>query len=255
MKIPSERKQAISRFFDHPFWSLKAISNGALRAYDQALTHDSFAKEQWDRGIACEHYERLEFLGDRILNHAVAEFLFRHYSSKNEGALSKKIQVTKNENLAAVVKAQKLGIQTPLVRLGKGQSLEDSIVADVFEALIAAIYLDTAYGMAKVHQIVQTSLAQDILNFDPAEDYVSRLKEYVQGKLQKGSELSKDEFAYVEIDHTFNASSNRHTYQVEVRILNRPCGQGSGSNLKAAKQAAAKEALGRISEGYDPFRP
>lgn len=248
------RQQQIRNFLSQPFWAILVVSDSALLYYDQALTHDSFAKEQWDRGIACEHYERLEFLGDRVLNQAVAEFLFRHYSDADEGKLSKKIQVTKNENLAAVVKSHNLGLQAPLVRLGKGQSLEDSIVADVFEALIAAIYLDPAYGMAKVRQIVQTSLAQDILNFDPAEDYVSRLNEYVQGKLQTGGTLTADEFDYVETDHTFNSLSDSHTYQVEVRVLNRSCGQGSGSNLKAAKQAAAKEALGRISEGYDPFR-
>jgi ribonuclease-3 len=254
LTTPSERKIGISRFLSHPFWSIEAISDEALKAYDQALTHDSFVKEQKDRGMACEHYERLEFLGDRILNQAVAEFLFRHYSDADEGTLSNKIKVAKNKNLAAVVKSHELGIQSPLVRLGKGQHLEDSIIADVFEALIAAIYLDPAYGMAKVHHIVQTSLAQDIVNFDPAEDYVSRLNEYVQGKFQKDCDLSKDEFAYVKTDHTPTPSSNRHAYQVEVRILNQVCGQGSGSNLKAAKQAAAREALGRISAGYDPFR-
>lgn len=248
------RQQQICNFLSHPFWDIPIISDSALLYYDQALTHDSFAKEQKDQGLACEHYERLEFLGDRVLNLAVAEFLLQNYSDADEGTLSKKIQVTKNENLATVVNSHELGIQPPLVRLGKGQPLEDSVIADVFEALIAAIFLDPAYGMDKIRQIVQASLAQDILNFDPAEDYVSRLNEYVQRKLQKGSNFTKDEFDYVEIGHTSNASSNRHTYQVEVRILKRSCGQGSGRKLKAAKQAAAKEALGRISVGYDPFR-
>ncbi|MFM7529713.1 MAG: ribonuclease III domain-containing protein, partial [Nodosilinea sp.] len=120
MAIPIDRQRAIFALMAHPFWAIPSLGQEGLELINQALTHDSFAKEQGDRGHPCQSYERLEFLGDRILNHAVAEFLFRHYPEA-EGALSNRIQFTKNSNLARVVKDQNLGIHPPLVRLGQGQ--------------------------------------------------------------------------------------------------------------------------------------
>jgi len=112
MAIPIDRQRAIFALMAHPFWAIPSLGQEGLELINQALTHDSFAKEQGDRGHPCQSYERLEFLGDRILNHAVAEFLFRHYPEA-EGALSNRIQFTKNSNLARVVKDQNLGIHPP----------------------------------------------------------------------------------------------------------------------------------------------
>jgi ribonuclease-3 len=245
------RKQAILKFLSHPFWAITTLSDTALLHYHQALTHDSFTKEQLDRGIACLSYERLEFLGDRILNHAVAEFLFQQYPDA-EGVLSNKIQFTKNENLAKLVKAKDLGIQPPLVRLGKGQNLEDSTIADVFEALIAAIYLDPSYGMAKIHAIIREQLADAIHAFQAKhENSKEALQIYVQKHLRT-RQLSKADLDYVLISDQLEAN-NRHTFTVEVKILGRPWGRGQGSNKVAAEQAAARAALSKIEAGDSPF--
>ncbi len=250
--LSPSRQQQILKFLSRPFWEITTVSDTALLHYDQALTHDSFTKEQQDRGIVCQSYERLEFLGDRVLNHAVAEFLFQQYPDA-EGVLSNKIQFTKNENLAKIVKAKNLGIQAPLVLLGKGQNLEDSIIADVFEALIAAIYLDPNYGMAKIHTIVRKQFAEAIQTFQPEqENNKAVLQAYVQKHL-RSSQVSKADLDYVDISDTID-TNNRHTFLVEVRILSRPWGRGQGSNKGSAQQAAARAALSKIEAGDSPFQ-
>ena len=251
MAILPKRRQDILGFLAHPFWGIRAVSDSALALHDQALTHDSFTKEQLDRGLICQSYERLEFLGDRVLNHAVAEFLFQQYPDA-EGVLSNKIQFTKNENLAKLVKAKGLGIQPPLVRLGKGQSLEDSTIADVFEALIAAIYLDPKYGMAKIHAIIREQLADAIHVFQAEhENPKAALQIYVQQYLRTG-QVSKADLDYVLISDKLDAN-NRHTFTIEVKILGRPWGRGQGSNKGSAEQAAARAALSKIEAGDNLF--
>lgn len=251
--LSPSRQQQILKFLSRPFWDITTVNDTALLHYDQALTHDSFTKEQQDRGIVCQSYERLEFLGDRVLNHAVAEFLFQQYPDA-EGVLSNKIQFTKNENLAKIVKAKNLGIQAPLVLLGRGQNLEDSIIADVFEALIAAIYLDPNYGMAKIHTIVREQLAEAIHAFQPEqENPKADLQIYIQQHL-RASQVSKADLDYVEISDTVDAN-NRHTFTVEVKILGHPWGRGQGSNKGSAEQASARAALSKIEAGDSPFRP
>jgi ribonuclease-3 len=253
MKITSiipVRVKALFDFLSHPFWGLVLV-NQDLSFYDQALTHDSFTKEQQDKGIFCKSYERLEFLGDRVLNHAVAEFLFQQYPD-DEGVLSNKIQFTKNENLAKIVKAKELGIQAPLVRLGKGQNLEDSIIADVFEALIAAIYLAPHYGMSKIHAIVREQLAEAIHAFQPEHENPKQdLQIYIQKHLRSG-QVSKADLDYVVLSDTVDAN-NRHTFVVEVKILGRPWGRGQGGNTTSAEQDAARAALSKIEAEDSPF--
>jgi len=248
--VPS-RQTLILELLRLQFFEIQNISSESLILYDQALTHDSFTKEQLDRCLVFPSYERLEFLGDRVLNHAVAEFLFQQYPD-DEGVLSDKIQFTKNENLAKLVKLKNLGIQPPLVRLGKGQNLEDSIIADVFEALIAAIYLDPSYGMAKIHTLIREQLADAIHAFQPEhENPKAALQIYIQQYLRTG-QVSKADLDYVLISDQLDAN-NRHTFTVEVKILGRPWGQGQGSNKGAAEQAAARAALTKIEAGDSPF--
>lgn len=254
--LSSSRQQEILKFLSHPFWDITTVSDTAMLHHHQALTHDSFTKEQLDRGLVCQSYERLEFLGDRILNHAVAEYLFQQYPDA-EGVLSNKIKFTNNENLAKLVKDKDLGIQSPLVRLGrgeigKGKKLEDSIIADVFEAVIAAIYLDPDYGTAKIYEIVHQQLAEDIKAFKPEhENHKDVLQTYVQKHLRIG-QLSKNELGYEVLSDELDRN-NRHTFAVEVTILGQSWGQGKGGNKAEAEQNAARAALSKIEAGDSPF--
>jgi ribonuclease-3 len=252
MSVLSARQENILKFLSHPFWDIQSVSESALALYDQALTHDSYANEQRDRGLASEHYQRLEFLGDRILNHAIAEFLFHSYATDAQGTLTDKAKFTNNENLAHLAKAKGLGIHPPIVRLSRGQNLEDSIIADVFEALIAAIYLDPDYGMAKIHEIIQKQLADDVQAFCPEhENPKGDLQTFIQQGM-KVSALGTESLDYVVIEHETTAN-NGHRFVVEVRILGVPWGRGKGSRKGDAEKAAARAALSKIETGDSPF--
>lgn len=239
----AHRKQTIQTLLASPFWNISSASPEAFSLYKQALTHSTYAKERRDQGYSCADNERLEFLGDRVLNCAIADYLYRQYSKASEGDLSAKMQFTQNANFAHIVKKQTPDIE-PLLRLGKGQSLTDAILADTFEAIIGAIYLDPDQGLPKIHQLVSGPLASGIRAFTTEADYISRLQIYVQ-KLLKKDRLTSDDLDYVEISHSID-SQNRHTYTYEVRLQGKASGQGTGSDIKAAKQAAAKAALHKL---------
>jgi len=157
----ARRRQAIQTALSAPFWNISSVSPENFLLYDQALTHSSYANEQYALGRAYADNERLEFLGDRILNYAVADFLYQQYKEASEGDLSDKIKFTQNANFAHIVKEQAPDIKS-LLRLGRGQILTDAMLADTFEALIGAIYLDPTQGLPKVHQLVSGPLASSI---------------------------------------------------------------------------------------------
>lgn len=241
-------KQALQTLLATPFWNISSVSSKAFPLYEQALTHSTFAQEQRDQGCDCVDNERLEFLGDRVLNCAIADFLFRYYDQLPEGILSNKTKFAKNANLAHIVKTQTPGIEC-LLKLGNGQSLTDAILADAFEALIGAIYLDPTQGLTKICQLVSGPLAPSIKAFSTQEDYISRLQIHAQKILKKGR-LTPDDLAYIEVSHHID-QQNHHTYTCEVRLQGKASGQGTGNNVKAAKQAAAKVALCGLGNSHD----
>ena len=240
MKIPQNRQDKIRALLSSTFFKVIEIPDDSLRLYDQALTHSTYAKEQRDQGIACADFERLEFLGDRILNCAVADFLYRTYDQASEGILSDKIKFTQNSILARLVETKAPEIQ-PLIRLGNNQKITEAILSDTFEALIAAIYLDTAQGFSKVQQIVSGQLATEIESFDTTEDYISSLQIYTQKTLK----IPLTSLKYLQLsDHIDH--HNRHTFVYEVRLQGQSVGQGTGSNSQIAKQSAARATLNKL---------
>ena len=116
------------------------------------------------------------------------------------------------------------------------------MLADTFEALIGAIYLDPTQGLPKVHQLVSGPLAPSIKAFT-GQDYISCLQIHVQ-KIKRDC-LTSDDLDYVEISHSKN-SQNSHTHIYEVRLQGKASGQGTGSTIKEAKQAAAKATLQKL---------
>lgn len=243
------RTQQLLQLLTGSFFQLKSSQINDLTLYNQALTHSTYANEKRDQGIPCEDQERLEFLGDRVLNLSVAEFLFQTLPNP-EGILSGKIQAVKNEHLAQIVK-QKVPEILPLINLGNGQSLEDSILADTLEALIGAIYLNPSQGLPQIQKIIQTSLASTILNFNSEQNYVDQLQKHIQKYVRK-SKLEVTDLDYVQSGHTTDAQ-NRHTFVCVVNILGKPWGEGTGGNSKTARQAAAAAALSKIEAGNTPF--
>lgn len=203
----------------------------------KALTHRSHSHER-GRG-AEDSYERLEFLGDALLGLFVADWLFRRDETAPEGSLSRRRQmVVRTSTLAAIARRIGLG---DAIRLGRGEELtggrgKASLLADVFEAVLGAVYLDG--GIRPARAFVRRHLGRTLLEIGKGErrsdDYKTRLQEEIQARLQRTP-------GYRIVSTTGPAHALR--FEVEVLVDGRVLGHGSGSNRKRAEQDAARQAL------------
>jgi ribonuclease-3 len=220
--MDEKRRAKIQELLSNPIFNIVNIKEGALNRYDQALTHSSYAKEVKDKGRECDDYERLEFLGNFVLDFVVSEYIFKFkkFKDDSEGCMTKRMEIISNEILAKIIKEKKIGIEK-LIKVGKGVSgnkedLEDSIVADVFEA-------------------------HEIEKFDPERNYIGRLQEIVQ--IEKLGDLQYKE-KKTGPDHS-------PTFRVVVEISGKPCGEGEGGRKKDARRKAARAALNKIKYKSD----
>jgi ribonuclease III len=210
----------------------------------QGLTHKSFGHEFLkEKPIALRDNERLEFLGDSILDVVVSDILIETFPEAPEGQLSKMRASVVNEKTLAEL-ARQLGIPEVL-RLGKGETqtgghMKPSILSSTFEALIAAIYLDG--GFNAVYPVVRHLFAplfskdRMILSFN---DHKTQLQETVQAQ-----------FRLTPTYHLLatNGPDHAKTFEVEVRVGSRALARAAGNSKKDAEQAAARAAL----EGMGP---
>jgi ribonuclease-3 len=207
------------------------FSNPAL--LQQAMTHSSFTNEQ--RICKLENYERLEFLGDAVLELVSSEFLFREHAAMPEGELTKmRASMVCEPSLAFCAKDLELG---KFILLGKGEENtggrnRDSITSDVMEAVIGAIYLDGGMEAAKafINRFVLSDLEDKQLFYDSK----SNLQELIQGKLKK-------EYSYELLEVT--GPEHDKVFRVSVRMEGKILGDGEGKTKKAAEQQAAYQAL------------
>lgn len=199
----------------------------------QAITHSSFMNEQKINKLG--DYERLEFLGDAVLELVSSEFLFCEHADKSEGELTKmRASMVCEPALAFCAKDIELG---EFLLLGKGEECtggrkRDSITSDAMEAVIGAIYLDG--GMDKAKEFIYRFVLSDLENKQLFYDSKTNLQELVQGKLRK-------DVHYVLVDES--GPEHDKTFCVEVLIEEKVIGTGKGRTKKAAEQQAAYEAL------------
>ncbi|MCH5257055.1 MAG: ribonuclease III [Lachnospiraceae bacterium] len=199
----------------------------------QALTHSSFANEQKINKYA--DYERLEFLGDAILELVSSEFLFHNNLTMKEGELTKFRASIVCESALAYC-ARDFGLEEYIL-LGKGEEMtggrtKDSIIADVMEAIIGAIYLDS--GMNKASDYIHKFILSDLEHKQLFYDAKTILQEFVQRE-------NKGTLNYVLISE--KGPDHDKVFVVEARIDNKKIGTGNGRTKKAAEQQAAYEAL------------
>ncbi len=199
-----------------------------------ALTHSSYANE-WKRGL--KNNERLEFLGDSVLSLVVAEHLFEHYKHLPEGELTKlRASLVCEKSLHTFAKKIDLG---SMLLLGKGEEHtggreRPSILADAFEAVIAAVYLDGGFEQAKkyVLKFIPTSL--DTHGSVGLQDFKTILQEIIQ----------KNKEEKIEYVLTLESGPDHNKrFEVEVHLNSNVIGTGIGHSKKQAEQNAAKEAL------------
>ena len=198
----------------------------------QALTHSSYAHEKHRKN---EDNERLEFLGDAVLEVASSEFLYLNYPKLSEGDLTKlRASLVCEPTLAACTKQIRLG---EFIRLGKGEELtggrtRKSILSDALEAVIGAIYLDGGFTNAK--EFILKFILTDIENKKLFYDSKTILQEFVQGNCDGALvyRLLKE-----------SGPDHDKSFTVEVSVGGKVIGTGNGHTKKAAEQAAAYQAL------------
>lgn len=197
-----------------------------VKLLDTAFTHTSYANEH-----RCKSYERLEYLGDAVLELLTSEYLFRNTNLK-EGEMSKFRSNFVCESALALY-AKNIGLDKE-IKVGNGllNNINDTIIADVFEALMAVIYLDA--GIDKCREffniVIVPHIKKDEVLFS---DYKTVLQEMVQ--------TDKKSLEYVLVD-SFGEAHNL-TFKVNVLVDGIILGTGMGHSKKEAEQNAAKEAI------------
>lgn len=203
----------------------------------QALTHKSYHNENPKSSMG--HNEKLEFIGDSVLDLSLSTELMRRFADLDEGELSKIRASMVNETTLAEI-ADELGLKEE-IRLGKGEiqsggAMKPRLLASAFEALIGAIYQDS--GFATAHEIIGKILGPRLdqldLNIHFKSDYKTRLQEKMQDehKITPRYELEKEEGP----DHD-------KIFYVALKIEDKVVARGSGRSKKQAEQDAARQAL------------
>lgn len=204
----------------------------------RALTHSSYSNEM---GVANHHLlcnERLEFLGDSVLSIVTSEFLFEHFKDCPEGDLTRmRADVVCERALAKY--AEKISLGSYLL-LGRGEDRNNgrsckSIIADAFEALLAAMYLDA--GKARVAEFLLPFIKEEIETLKPSGftgDYKTRLQQFVQ-------QNEGDFLEYVTVGES--GPDHRKVFEVNAKLNDNIIGRGTGHSKREAEQHAARAAL------------
>jgi ribonuclease-3 len=220
--------------------SMLGVEIGDMAPYRRALTHRSVLNDLAP-GADAPTYERLEFLGDALLDLVVSEHLMDAFPEADEGFLSKlRAKLVSKGALATC--ARRLGVG-PHLRLGAnarraGVAASDSVLADAVEALAAALYLDR--GLEAARAFAHRALLEPVdleAAARRATNYKSRLLEHAHAQGHPPPTY-----------RTLRAEGPSHdrTFTAEVLVAGAPCGTGTGPSKKAAEQAAARAALERV---------
>lgn len=209
-----------------------------LHYLENAVTHSSYANEVRGR---YHSNERLEFLGDSVLSLVVSNYLYRRFPNRPEGELTKMRSALVCEK-ALCGYSEELEVGKVLL-LGKGEEqnggrTRPSILADAFEAVLAAIYLDGGYEKAEefVLQFVVPQLAHE---GEEIRDYKTQLQEVIQ-------QNREEKIRYVLVSES--GPDHDKKFCVEVHMNSNVIGRGQGHSKKEAEQMAAKEALELMGE-------
>ena len=206
---------------------------------DCALTHTSFSNEMKNRSIRLPSNERMEFLGDAVLELVVSEYIYKNNQKLPEGKLtSLRKNAVCEESLAKIARTLSLG---EYIHLGKGEENEcrtrPRVLADTLEAVFGALYLDSVLRSDEKYKSVILRLMQPVLDdLKPSEirDYKTALQQLTE---QDGASILE----YKTVEEVGPEHSKK--FRVVALINNNIVGEGEGRSIKAAEQMAAKNAL------------
>ncbi len=205
-----------------------------LELLNQALTHSSYAKSFNKKDIS--YNERLEFLGDAVLELVIAEYLFKKYPHFDEGELSKfRSMIVSEEALSHYARKINIGAYLLINENQKGIQSQDALLADTYEAVIGALYLDR--GLEITRSFILNMLTKEEEKIKKMRDFKSRLQEYTQSlyKCLPQYELIQE----IGPDHY-------KTFKVRVRVGGEVLGEGTGPTKRKAEKMAAQSAWEKI---------
>lgn len=219
--------------------SLEAIvgASADMPHLAESLTHPSYANEL-RRGIARLDYQRLEFLGDAVLQLCISEALVERFPDAGEGELSRRrASVVGTEGLAAFARAHDLG---SFLRLGRGadasgERTRPNVLADALEAVVAAVHLDRGFTAAKALALAILDAAGDapLVELDP--------KSALQERIQAGGDPAPTYALVAE-----EGPPHERVFVVRVEVGDQALGEGRGRSKKVAEQEAARVALASL---------
>lgn len=207
--------------------------------YVQALRHRStLTNEQL---VSTDSYERLEFLGDAVLDLIVTEIIFDLFPHKDEGFLTKlRAKLVKGDTLSKFARKLHFNELLILAEEAQGQGIENSksVLADVFEAQVGALYLDAGYEAASafVRKVIDRYINFETI-INTLDNYKSLLLEFAQARQMEIP-------TYSIIDE--RGPGHDKTFETEVSVDNRPIATGIGKSKKEAEQKAAQKALEKL---------
>ena len=220
------------------------ISPGNMQLYELAFLHRSASYTLPDGSVV--NNERLEFLGDAIIDAVIADFLFRKFPKEREGFLTRmRSKIVNREHLDNIAKRMDL-TQVVIAQSKNKETLKKRICGDVFEALIGAMYLDKGYD--KTCKYIVNHVLSNYIDVDKLmqseTDFKSRLIEWGQ----------KHKF---QIEFNFDMSTekpkNNPHFTVQITISGVPIAKGSGKSKKEAEQKASQKTLTFISSSSEDF--
>jgi len=203
--------------------------------FEHAITHPSALRE-----ASAYSYERLEFLGDSIIDAIVAEFLYKRFPSEDEGYLTQiKSRIVGRKVHLDIAQKMKL---TNILRYQKGRNINaDTLGGNAFEAIIGAIFLDAGYEQTK------KCLLQHVFRKYADINQLLKVEYDFKSKLIIWCQQHKLRFQFIVVDSK-QATTSQWIYHIEVEINGKRYGKGVGANKKAAQQMAAQETLTMIDE-------
>jgi ribonuclease-3 len=227
-----EPPAALAQRLELPFKDLLLLT--------RALTHRSYINEHPE---ALEDNERLEFLGDAVLDFTVGAWLYNHYPEMAEGDLTRmRSALVRTEQLAEFARAMDLG---NAMRLGRGEDQaggrkRDLLLCAVFEAVIGALYLQSDISAVQrfIHPLLE-QVSEQVLNSPDFHDPKSRLQEWSQAQ-----KLGVPKYATIQT----SGPDHDRLFEVEVQIDGKMYGRGAGHSKQVAAHAAAQAALNMIEK-------
>ncbi|MDR1259133.1 MAG: ribonuclease III [Tannerellaceae bacterium] len=216
-------------------YKLLGFYPGNIGLYEEAFLHTSAAEPGHGRR---HHNERLEFLGDAVLDAVIADILYKHFPNYREGFLTNtRSKIVQRENLNRV--AVKLGLHKMLIVTTRLHTHNNYVYGNALEALIGAVYLDQGYR--RCYKFIDNVIIRKYVDLDS----IARKKVNFKSSLIEWSQKNKLEVSF-DLIESFVDNDGNPMFQSKVTLLDRQIGVGAGYSKKESQQNAARMAVGKL---------